>query len=151
MNYQRGFTLVELMIVVGIVAILSAIGLPAYQNYLQRAALTDMLQTMVPYKTAVELCAMERGGPTQCQAGEAGIPAARGSRYVSALSVASGMITLTGQESLNGLSVEMLPIWDSIDGGISWQRSCNSSNNSLRDNCLAQFRFADKGASDEQA
>lgn len=42
MNYQRGFTLVELMIVVGIVAILSAIGLPAYQNYLQRAALTDL-------------------------------------------------------------------------------------------------------------
>ena len=65
MNYQRGFTLVELMIVVGIVAILSAIGLPAYQNYLQRAALTDMLQTMVPYKTAVELCAMERGDPAQ--------------------------------------------------------------------------------------
>lgn len=151
MNYQRGFTLVELMIVVGIVAILSAIGLPAYQNYLQRAALTDMLQTMVPYKTAIELCAMERGGPAQCQAGEAGIPAARGSRYVSALSVASGVITLTGQESLNGLSVEMLPIWDSTEGGISWQRSCTSNNNSLRDNCLEQFRFADKGASDEQA
>lgn len=151
MNYQRGFTLVELMIVVGIVAILSAIGLPAYQNYLQRAALTDMLQTMVPYKTAIELCAMERGGPAQCQAGEAGIPAARGSRYVSALSVASGVITLTGQESLNGLSVEMLPIWDSTEGGISWQRSCTSSNHSLRDNCLEQFRFADKGASDEQA
>ena len=52
MNYQRGFTLVELMIVVGIVAILSAIGLPAYQNYLQRAALTDMLQTMVPHPKA---------------------------------------------------------------------------------------------------
>ena len=151
MNYQRGFTLVELMIVVGIVAILSAIGLPAYQNYLQRAALTDMLQTMVPYKTAIELCAMERGGPAQCQAGEAGIPAARGSRYVSALSVASGVITLTGQENLNGLSVEMLPIWDSTEGGISWQRSRTSSNNSLRDNCLEQFRFADKGASDEQA
>ncbi len=65
MHYQQGFTLVELMIVVGIVAILSAIGLPAYQNYLQRAALTDMLQTMVPFKTAVELCAIERGGPEQ--------------------------------------------------------------------------------------
>ena len=37
MTHQQGFTLVELMIVVGIVAILSAIGLPAYQNYLQRA------------------------------------------------------------------------------------------------------------------
>ncbi|MDE8556519.1 prepilin peptidase-dependent pilin [Pantoea vagans] len=151
MDYQRGFTLVELMIVVGIVAILSAIGLPAYQNYLQRAALTDMLQTMVPYKTAVELCAMERGGLTQCQAGEAGIPAARGSRYVSLLSVTNGVITLTGQESLNGLSVEMLPIWDSTEGGISWQRSCTSSNTSLQNNCREQFRFADKGASDEQA
>ncbi|MHA6310198.1 MULTISPECIES: prepilin peptidase-dependent pilin [Pantoea] len=149
MDYQRGFTLVELMIVVGIVAILSAIGLPAYQNYLQRAALTDMLQTMVPYKTAVELCALERGGPTPCQAGEHGIPAARSSRYVSALSVTNGVITLTGQESLNGLSVEMLPVWDSTEGGISWQRSCTSSNSSLRDNCLEQFRFADKGAADE--
>jgi len=58
---------------------------------------------------------------------------------------------LTGQESLNGLSVEMLPVWDSTDGGIRWQRSCTSSNNSLRDNCQDQFRFADKGASDEQA
>lgn len=151
MNAQQGFTLIELMIVIAIVAILSAIGLPAYQNYLQRAALTDMLQTMVPYKTAVELCAMERGGPTQCQAGQAGIPAAKGSRYVSALSVTNGVITLTGQESLNGLSVEMVPIHDATDGSISWQRSCTSSNNNLRDNCLEQFRFADKGASDESA
>lgn len=77
---QRGFTLVELMIVVGIVAILSAIGLPAYQNYLQRAALTDMLQTMVPFKTAVELCAIERGGPDACQAGQRGIPQGTTSR-----------------------------------------------------------------------
>ncbi|MCZ4059279.1 prepilin peptidase-dependent pilin [Pantoea sp. LMR881] len=151
MNSQRGFTLVELMIVVGIVAILSAIGLPAYQNYLQRAALTDMLQTMLPYKTAVELCAIERGGPTQCQAGERGIPTAKGSRYVSSLSVTNGVITLAGQESLNGLSVEMLPVWDSSEGVISWQRDCTSSNSSLRDSCLEQFRFADKGADNEEA
>ncbi len=151
MNDQRGFTLIELMIVVGIVAILSAIGLPAYQSYLQRAALTDMLQTMIPYKTAVELCAIERGGPGQCQAGQHGIPLAKGSRYVSSVSVTNGSITLTGQESLNGLSVEMLPIWDSTEGGISWQRSCISNNSSLQNNCLEQFRFADKGASDEKA
>lgn len=43
--------------VIGIIAILSAIGVPAYQNYLRKAALTDMLQTFVPYRTAVELCA----------------------------------------------------------------------------------------------
>jgi prepilin peptidase dependent protein D len=144
MERQRGFTLIELMIVIGIVAILSAIGLPSYQNYLQRAALTDMLQTMVPYKTAVELCAIERGGPTQCQAGAGGIPAAKGSRYVASLSVVNGAITLMGQESLTGLSVEMTPIWNTTEGTLDWQRSCTSTNASLRDSCLEQFRFTDK-------
>lgn len=144
MDRQQGFTLIELMIVIGIVAILSAIGLPSYQNYLQRAALTDMLQTMVPYKTAVELCAIERGGPTQCEAGTGGIPAAKGSRYVASLSVVNGAITLTGQESLTGLSVEMTPIWNTTEGTLDWQRSCTSTNTSLRDSCLEQFRFTDK-------
>ncbi|RWR00515.1 major pilin subunit [[Pantoea] beijingensis] len=140
---QRGFTLIELMIVIGIVAILSAIGLPAWQNYLQKAALTDMLQTMVPYKTSVELCTIERGSTVDCNAGSNGIPAGKGSRYVSSVEVKAGSITLSGQESLTGLTVSMTPRWSNNEGQISWQRSCTSENSSLQDACRDIFRFDD--------
>lgn len=96
MNRQQGFTLIELMVVIGIIAILSAIGVPAYQNYLRKAALTDMLQTFVPYRTAIELCALDHGGIETCDGGSNGIPAPTTTRYVSAMSIDKGTVALTG-------------------------------------------------------
>lgn len=143
MDTQKGFTLIELMVVIGIVAILSAVGIPAYQNYLRKAALTDMLQTFLPFRTAVEICALERGGLTSCSAGANGIPAPATSRYVEKMSVAQGVVTMTGKESLVGLNVTLTPTWDNAEGVKEWKRSCKVAEASaLQGACEQVFRFA---------
>jgi prepilin peptidase dependent protein D len=142
MSRQHGFTLIELMVVIGIIAILSAIGIPAYQNYLRKAALTDMLQVFIPYRTAIELCALDHGGVSGCDGSTNGIPSPATSRYVSAMSVAQGVVTLNGQESLNGLTVVMTPRWDNANGITGWQRVCDVQNDgALQQACEDVFRF----------
>ena len=56
MNAQKGFTLIELMIVIAIIGILAAIAIPAYQNYIKRAAYTEVTTGMAPVKTAINVC-----------------------------------------------------------------------------------------------
>lgn len=53
---QKGFTLIELMIVVAIIGILAAVAIPAYQNYTLKARFSEVVNSTAPIKTAVELC-----------------------------------------------------------------------------------------------
>ena len=56
MNAQKGFTLIELMIVIAIIGILAAIALPMYQNYIARSQVTRAMGEAGNLKTAVETC-----------------------------------------------------------------------------------------------
>ncbi|MGL4856995.1 pilin [Plesiomonas sp.] len=71
---NKGFTLIELMIVVAIVAILAAIALPAYQTYTKKAKMTELIQGSAPLKTALQICAFDKGAFTDCALGTNGVP-----------------------------------------------------------------------------
>ncbi|MCO6518196.1 prepilin-type N-terminal cleavage/methylation domain-containing protein, partial [Snodgrassella sp.] len=76
-SLQKGFTLIELMIVIAIIGILAAIAVPQYQNYIARSQVTRVMAEAGAVKTTVETCILDGrttlgSGANQCELGLVG-------------------------------------------------------------------------------
>ena len=103
---QKGFTLIELMIVVAIIGILAAVALPAYQDYTVKAKIGNALTAADTLKTAVALCIQETGSATGCTTSTNGIPVFSATKEVASGAVADGVITLVLASGIKGTTVD---------------------------------------------
>ncbi|HHS1840464.1 pilin [Neisseria meningitidis] len=148
---QKGFTLIELMIVIAIVGILAAVALPAYQDYTARAQVSEAILLAEGQKSAVTEYYLNHGEwpGDNSSAGVASSSEIKG-KYVEKVEVAKGVITATMLST--GVNKEIqgkkLSLWAKRqDGSVKWfcgQPVTRAANNTADDAVKADTAANDK-------
>jgi type IV pilus assembly protein PilA len=122
---QKGFTLIELMIVVAIIGILAAIAIPAYQDYTIRAQVTEGLNLMSDMKAGVaEWYAQEGAWPsTLVQLGISNGASSKTGKYVSSVNLNAGTLIATfGIQANSNIATKKLALQPKVsrNGDVIW-------------------------------
>lgn len=129
MKAQKGFTLIELMIVVAIIGILAAIALPAYQDYTVRSRVSELAVMASGMKATVGENIANAGavGSTACD-GVNTITSTNATKNTQSTACASGVITVTGTSDAKSVVLTYTPSLNATTGVVSWGCTTTAAN-----------------------
>ena len=124
-SMQKGFTLIELMIVVAIIAILTAIALPAYQDYTVRSKVSETMVQTDAAKLAVAETAASLGGLSKITTTNTGFSFG-GTTYVEKIEITAGTGVITATSRNTGASgsapaITLTPTQTANGGPLNWK------------------------------
>lgn len=127
----RGFSLIELMIVVSIIGILSVMALPSYQHYAKRGRFAEVIAATAPYKLAIAIALQTGADISELENDVYGIPSAlSATKNIHSLSVDQGIITVTGSALVDAATYILTPNADgshwTVTGSCLAKGFCNA-------------------------